>query len=280
MLEHTLLSWGMLRAHIAAGALLLAGCSGTKTDDTPERARVDAPEATAPATAEPKLTVLVTGFHDWEELGEPPNVWRCRDNPSCRLLVGEPSTERPTRFDGPLVQALRTSAPDYSWRFSTLPVTWGAYESLDTSQVDVVVNLGLGVYDSVDRLFLEDGAYNLREGADAAGAEPDSAAFAEHGDTVAEPGSTAGRLAAFDGRAFGNYTVVVKPARPENSYLCNETHLRALSDVRASALDDTLPLRAAYFVHIPYADGDDYAALAAGVSGLVQELVAIQSDSD
>ena len=39
-------------------------------------------------------------------------------------------------------------------------------------------------------------------------------------------------------------------ARPENTYLCNETHHRALK-----ALDGGP--RAAYFVHLPYAAEDD-----------------------
>lgn len=274
----------MARTLLAAAVLgLLTGCSGTKPDAAPERADVDdmsTPQAeTMEPSRAPPLRVLVTGFHDWEQLGEPPNIWRCRDNPSCRLLVGDESSERPTAFGGPLVQALQAAAPEHSWQFSTLPVTWGAYEDLDTSHVDVVVNLGLGVYDTDDQIFLEQGAYNLRRGADARGADPDTDRFEEHRETVREPDSTAGKLAAFDGRTFGDYAVVLKQAREDNSYLCNETHLRALADVRASQASEARALRAAYFVHIPYAKDDDYGALAEGVSGLVTELVGLQAGS-
>ena len=43
--------------------------------------------------------VLVTGFHDWRELES--NVWRCRDNPSCRVLYGAPSASPPIEKAGP-----------------------------------------------------------------------------------------------------------------------------------------------------------------------------------
>ena len=49
--------------------------------------------------------VLVTGFHDWRELES--NVWRCRDNPSCRVLYGAPSASPSIEKAGPLVRALR-----------------------------------------------------------------------------------------------------------------------------------------------------------------------------
>ena len=43
--------------------------------------------------------MLVTGFHDWRELES--NVWRCRDNPSCRVLYGAPSASPPIEKAGP-----------------------------------------------------------------------------------------------------------------------------------------------------------------------------------
>ena len=124
-----------------------------------------------PAPAAP-LRVLVTGFNDWKDLGDPPNVWRCRDNPSCRLLVGDPIVEAPSAFEGPLVEALKDAAGTraITWSFATLPVTWGVTtERTPYADHDVVVHLGLGVYDRDDEVFVEAGGYNLRRGTDAAG---------------------------------------------------------------------------------------------------------------
>ena len=61
--------------------------------------------------------VLVTGFHDWRELES--NVWRCRDNPSCRVLYGAPSASPPIEKAGPLVRALR--APQHALHYQPTP---------------------------------------------------------------------------------------------------------------------------------------------------------------
>jgi hypothetical protein len=210
--------------------------------------------------------VLVTGFHDWEDLGDPPNVWRCRDNPSCRLLVGAESRERPTAFEGPLVERLERAAPGVEWTFSTLPVVWGAFRDVPQEH-DVVVNLGLGVYDRFDALQLERGAYNLRRGLDAAGSgapgpiDPSAAAVRE------PPAAMTARIDRLVGRRLAGFEVLGAEARSSNSYLCNETHWNALA-----ALDEDRP-REAYFVHIPHAEGDDYAPLAEAVATLVLALV-------
>ncbi|KIG12913.1 hypothetical protein DB30_00869 [Enhygromyxa salina] len=219
------------------------------------------------------MRVLVTGFNDWEQLGEPPNLWRCRDNPSCRLLLGEPHAEAPRDHAGPLVQRLRARAPDIEWRFATMPVTWGVASPVPTD-VDVIINIGLGVYDRFDALQLEVGAYNQREGTDAAGV-----ARAEPIDDAAPPildapdGSPMkARIEALTGRTIASYEVLAAPARADNSYLCNETHYGALATL-VGAGGEADRLEAVYFLHIPYAKSGDYESLAEGVTGVVLSLV-------
>ncbi|MEM6997227.1 MAG: hypothetical protein AAF721_42375, partial [Myxococcota bacterium] len=216
----------------------------------------------------------------WKELGDPPNVWRCRDNPSCRLLLGGPEAARPAEFDGPLVERLRARAEtadrDVQWSYATLPVTWEiATTEPDYAAYDVVVHIGLGVYDRTDTVFVEDGAYNGRRGTDAAGRSIDAPiSTALTGDVLAVPAASpiAQRVADIDGRTFGGYRVEVKAARRENAFLCNETHFVALQAVHDSVADGGR-LQQAYFVHIPFADNEDYAALADGIAGVVAALV-------
>ena len=118
---------------LAASILLAAsafGCSGAGEGSAPAPSTPEpqaAPEAEAAESEVEPMRVLVTGFNDWKELGEPPNVWRCRDNPSCRLLVGEALDAEPSQFDGPLAARLRERAPRIEWRFATMPVTWGVF---------------------------------------------------------------------------------------------------------------------------------------------------------
>ena len=236
-------------------------------------------EAERPAAAEPASSVeappdharvLVTGFNDWRELGDPPNVWRCRDNPSCRLLVGAEATSEPRDYAGPLVARLQAAAPELDWRFATMPVTWGAFASVP-DDVDVIVNIGLGVYDRFDALQLEVGAYNLSEGTDAAGVARSAPIEADAGEVLPAPSSTpiAAKIEALAGQTMAGYEVLAAEARPQNSYLCNETHYHALEAVHAS----TGRLREVYFLHIPYAKDGDYEALAEGVAGVVLGLV-------
>ena len=65
-------------------------------------------------------------------------------------------------------------------------------------------------------------------------------------------------------------TAFASPRRAPNTYLCNETHHRALK-----ALDGGP--RAAYFVHLPYAaeDDADHRRLAASVAELLRRLVEV-----
>jgi hypothetical protein len=274
-----------LETLVAASALalvsVLLGCESSsaspgRREQTPAQALEQEPEQTperAPKREEQTMRVLVTGFNDWEDLGEPPQLWRCRDNPSCRLLVGEAAEGRPETLAGPLVRRLEAAAPELEWRFATMPVTWGVYGELDeelTRDVDVVVDIGLGVYDRFDVLQLEAGAFNLARGTDAAGAARDRAIAAGAEPVLPDPPAVAAKIEALAGRRFGRYELVVAEAREGNSYLCNETHYRALSSL-GEADKDAGP-REAYFLHIPYAEDGDYEALAEGVAGVVLAL--------
>lgn len=254
---------------LAAACLALACSNGASETEDPVASTAVQPEP-EPDPEEQPVRVLVTGFNDWRELGEPPNVWRCRDNPSCRLLLGDAHEQPPALFQGPLVDRLLAAAPEIEWRFTTMPVSWGAFAEVPTD-VDVIINIGLGVYDRFDALQLEAGAYNLRRGADATGVEQ-SGPIGSGADRVLEPPSSSpisARLASLAGQTFAGYTVLVATAREDNSYLCNETHYHALSTLARGEGR----LREVYFLHIPYAEDGDYQALADGVSGLVLGLL-------
>jgi len=262
-----------------AFGVLLFGCAGAESVGP---ARTEDP-AVDPAVETPPLRVLVTGFNDWKELGVPPALWRCRDNPSCRLLLGDPTTARPTAFAGPLASRLVaiTTAGDrpIQWSFSTLPVTWEvASTEPDYAANDIVVHLGLGVYDRTDVIYVEDGAYNERRGADAAGRTVQESIDGEaEGAVLHAPAQSgvAAKVRSLAGQSFGGITVEVMAARSSNSYLCNETHYYALQKVHASHAADGEPtgVQQAFFVHIPYAVDDDFDALADSVAGVITALV-------
>ena len=140
-------------AAIAAGSAFAQRCFATVDCEA---------NTTASQPVKQPLRCLITGFHDWRELEN--NVWRCRDNPACRLLLGPPSDSPPLVRKGPLVRALQHAFADGSveFTFQTLPVTWNTAAGLDLMLFDVVVHLGLGVYDCHDTILLEQDAYNLR----------------------------------------------------------------------------------------------------------------------
>ena len=61
-------------------------------------------------------------------------------------------------------------------------------------------------------------------------------------------------------------------ARPQNTYLCNETHSLALDAVRRSQAEGG-SLEAAFFVHIPQPAEQDWDRLAESVAGVVIALL-------
>jgi hypothetical protein len=86
----------------SAGAVVLgAGAAGTASVADAEKAK----------TKGRPVRVLVTGFNDWKELGKPANLWRCRDNPSCRLLLGATSATPPPVRAGEMAALLRREKP-------------------------------------------------------------------------------------------------------------------------------------------------------------------------
>jgi hypothetical protein len=255
------------RAILILTGSVLVGCSGGGTaapDHEPDRPI---------ERSDPPLRVLVTGFHDWRELGTPPAIWRCRDNPSCRLLLGDVGVDAhdpPSDYAGPLVERLERSAPEITWTFRTLPVTWNVFAEVPTEH-DVIINIGLGVYDRFDALQLERGAYNLQQGDDALGVAGNGAIDPSRA-TVLEPPTTspiAARIDALAGTTIAGYEILGGAARADNSYLCNQTHWFALTSVHAGGAGP----REAYFLHIPYAENGEYEPLADAVAGVVLGLV-------
>lgn len=219
---------------------------------------------------------LVTGFHDWRTLHPPGNAWWCHENPSGRLLLGAPWSEtRPPPPEaagrGPLPPRLRARRPGVDWSFATLPVRWAVGDALDWSAWDLVVALGLGVYDRPDRLQLERGAINLR------GGRPDALGERRAGpidpgapDLLPSPGPIDQVLSDMSSQTYAGYVCRVEGARPDNAFICNDTHFRGLQSLaRGSARP-----RAVAFLHIPYppAEGDaGLAALADGVAALLAD---------
>ncbi len=199
---------------------------------------VPTPSECAPAPpAQPerrRIKVLVTGFNDWKNLGDTPNLWRCRDNPSCRLLVGAACDRPPLVKQGGLARRLRRCAasPDVEidWHFQTLTTQWQTAASLDHLAFDVVVNIGLGVYDGSKELRVEQGAHNSARGADAAGHQPQSALQEEGMPVVLAVESMTPKTTAVDGLQIGEYKVLAVDARKKNSYICNDTHYRGAID--------------------------------------------------
>ena len=187
-----------------------------------------------------RVKVLVTGFNDWKNLGETPNLWRCRDNPSCRLLVGAACDSPPLTKQGGLARRLRQCAAgqdlEIDWQFQTLTTQWQTAATLDHLAFDVVVNIGLGVYDGSKELRVEQGAHNSARGVDAAGHHPRSNTQEEGMPAVLLVESMTPITTAVDGLKIGEYKVVAVGARQSNSYICNDTHYRGASPDRPRRL--------------------------------------------
>lgn len=259
-----------------------------------------------------KPRVLVTGFHDWRDTDG--NFWRCRDNPSCRVLLGSPCPVPPITRNGPLMRELRSCCPEAEIDYVTLPVTWGAANGLDLSSYDVVVHIGLGVYDSRKVLLLENGAYNARRGVDVSSRSPTHSTIEASDGPVLVNRSMEVRKAHIIGvlcsrlanallhhctqERYAALKEISLPcgfelemafAREENTFLCNETHYRALKAVCEADIACELSGRepqgaerrpkAAYFVHIPYARAgvdDDHEELAKAIGALVGGMVKLE----
>ncbi len=219
--------------------------------------------------------LLVTGFFDWREVGSPPDLSRLDHNPSGRLLRADPARAR--SGGGERGGALR-GLLDEAWQraqgveatFEILPVVWDVATNISYDEYDVVVHLGLGVYDHEEVLWLERGAMHRREGLDARGLEPATTTFVSDHDVderIQGPRWLDEGIASLEGARCGGYQVVVRQARRDNIFLCNETHGRSLFRVRKEA--DSAGILAAYFIHLPYPRDDDEGGLALGVERLI-----------
>lgn len=222
--------------------------------------------------------VLVTGFFDWRGLGKPANLWRLRENPSGQLILGAcDSPPLGGARPGALAKLLRDRFQDVT--FCVLPVLWGTARSLDLRQYNAVVHIGLGVYDATDYIVVEDGAYNLRKGADAVGCPGAGPFRPESKGQFFMDEAMSKRVRALAGctvQSMGQeFKIVVKGPRKSNTYICNETHWRALECVREARRVQGR-LKAVFFVHIPYPKGGagcDIRPLAGAVSAVVESLV-------
>ena len=141
---------------------------------------------------------------------------------------------------------------------------------------DVVVHLGLGVYRNKHDILVEFGAYNMRcDTPDASGKLPPARAIQAGGAKVLPAPDSQARIT--EGvpklRLPGGFQAKVAVARKENTYICNETHWRALAAVK-EACKSGGRLRAGWFIHIPYPETEDASEpLAAAVGAVVSYLV-------
>jgi len=222
------------------------------------------------------IKVLVTGFNDWNDLGEPKNIWKCDKNPSCRLLLGSVHTEKPSNYHGPLTQELEKES-QIEWHYITLPVLWHIAESIEYAKYDIVIHLGLNNFLPRNNFNIEYGAFNLRLGKDALGRSRLEVIDDDLNENKIYPYPNAREMEAvfgqIDGKTLMGYKVEIKKAYPQNSYICNETNFTALKHLQQNFIKPSSSLlRAAYFIHIPYAENQDYKKLASGVSTLIHEL--------
>jgi pyrrolidone-carboxylate peptidase len=160
----------------------------------------------------------------------------------------------------------------------TLPTTWGTAGGLDLLAYDMVIHIGLGVYDGHHQLMLESGAYNERRGVDAAAQTPQGHTIEAGGRQELHVESMQPKYTKLASAPLPPaWEIKVEQARPANAFLCNETHYRAL---RALTVDEEREgqrrLRAAYFLHIPYAKGNDYSELACAVASLIGSMVRLE----
>ena len=219
---------------------------------------------------------LVTGFYDWRDLGDPPELNRCRENPSCRVLAGEGAGAR--GFRGPLATRLRAIAKDEGFThvdFALLPVTWGSAARLDLTRYHVVIHLGLGVYDTFHQIKVERGAYNLRRGRDAAGLNRDEPIESNSAALLKAPTRVErGVEQVLKAQLPPPFRGVLAEAREANAYLCNETHYTSLNQLNSARRGR---LREVYFLHIPHAEGGDDGPLSSALESMTRVLLSRRS---
>lgn len=215
--------------------------------------------------------ILITGFYDWHHLGVPPNVKRCRDNPSCRVLANEGIDHR--GFNGPLAKLIKKWSKeevDKKVTFALLPVTWSSLDQLDHHRFHTIIHLGLGVYDSYHRILIENGAYNLHHGTDALGEKRESLIQAHKPEVLkATSVITDGIKRALRHPLPQPFNLIQTEARRDNTYLCNATYYNTLLEVRKHPELN----KEAYFIHIPHREGKSDQALSQVLFEIIKALL-------
>ncbi len=215
--------------------------------------------------------ILVTGFCDWRELGEEPDLWRCRDNPSGRLLTGGPTTSAAPDFSGPLTRELQ-HGDDLEADVALLPVIWGAFCGLSISGYDALFHLGLG-RQGPGLLLLENGAINRRERRDAAGELPKTALIEEQGPYSRPLNKAASAsLHHLADHNIHSYQIQIAQPRASNVYLCNETHYLSLQATARLSRQSGDDIRS-YFIHLPAVDEAEHTTLGAALARIIRILM-------
>lgn len=196
------------------------------------------------------VNILITGFNDYNDAPGRTDACAnaCETNPSC-WAVSHPDfyeTMRlflcarglPDRFEIYVSQKAVVAAWDHeSW--SDEPV-----------RPDIVISLGRGIFapDEQQHIWIEQDAINVANGVDMKrearrGVQIDTQY--PTGTIVKNPNARV-VVHRFQTPSTCSYTVVKKPARAENSFVCNHLHFQGLTSFWA-----------AYFVHLPARPSDD-----------------------
>ena len=219
------------------------------------------------------LRVLITGFNDWHSING--NVWKCCENPSCRLLLGCACDSPPEygKREGELPKELEKNMKDVKFSYTTLPTIWGTGAVIAGDNYDIIIHLGLGKYDE-NEIVLEDGAFNYRKGEDAIGYNCD-APISENSSHIKIKSQSEIVQHLHNSSLPNNYKITTLPARMDNTYICNETYYRTLGAVEDGRL------QAGYFIHIPTKrDSDDgFDKLAGAISDVIQKLIRLSIKS-